>query len=174
MIEPGRPVSLGKAEDRADAEGLLHILRGCEKIRKRRYAGTTHVARQALWSFWELPRLPKPSIGAKYPLSYPWSPAARAAHEANPKAAKGGLVLEHLRPRNILIGELIQISKDLDADQLIGLLSDYLAAAVITKAEDDQLTHAGVGKAPLDKNDPDPWARYRTARLEPDTFKPLT
>jgi hypothetical protein len=38
---------------------------------------------------------------------------------------------------------------------------------------DDRITSAGVGNAPLDKNDPDPWARYRTAGLDPDTFQPL-
>ncbi|MGV0719042.1 hypothetical protein ABQE93_26945 [Mycolicibacterium sp. XJ662] len=173
MIEPGRPISLGPGEDDNDAEGLLAILRGCRTIRDRRYAGTTHVARQALWSFWELPRLPKPTKAGKYPLGYPWSPDARAALEANPKTLKGGLglVLEHVQPRNILIQNLIQRSEELDAGELIRYLDCNLAAAVITKAEDDRLTSAGVGKGPLDENDPDPWARYRTAGLNPETFK---
>ncbi len=115
MPEPGRPVSLGAVEDRADAEGLLGILRGCQPVREHRHSGTTHVARQALWSFWELPRLPRPPFGNRYPLAYPWSKAARASYVDNPKAPKGGrgLVLEHVRPRNILIGNMIEISAQL-------------------------------------------------------------
>jgi hypothetical protein len=82
-------------------QGLLEILRGCRAMRDRWHAGTAHVAREALWSFWERPRLPKPTSDGKYPLVYSWSAAARAAYEANPKAPKGGrgLVLAHLRPR---------------------------------------------------------------------------
>jgi hypothetical protein len=52
------------------------------------------------------------------------------------------------------------MSEPMGADELIGYLNRYLAAAVITKAEDDQLTSAGVGNGPLDQTDPDPWARY--------------
>lgn len=48
-----------------------------------------------------------------------------------------------------------------------------MAGAVITKAEDAALQAAGVGLGPLDQNDPDVWARYRTARLEPETYAPL-
>lgn len=101
MPEPGRPISLGADEDRMDAEGFLAVLRGCRPIRERRQAGTTHVARQGLWSFWELPRLPRPLVQGKYPVTYPWSLAARAVCKANPKAPKGGrgLILEHVRPR---------------------------------------------------------------------------
>lgn len=175
MPEPGRPQSLGPAEDQRDAEGVLAVLRGCRPVRERRHAGTTHVARQALWSFWELPRLPKPLIQGRYPAVYPWSAQARAAYQAKGKAPKGGrgLVLEHVRPRNILIGNLIEISDQLDVGELIGYLNRFLAAAVITKEEDLQLTNAGVSKAPLDRDDPDPWARYRTAGLELEMFDAL-
>lgn len=172
MPEPGRPISLGADEDRADAEGLLEVLRGCQPIRERRHAGTTHVARQALWSFWELPRLPRPLVQNKYPLAYPWSRAARASYVSNPKAPRGGrgLILEHVRPRNILIGNMIEISEHLTAGELIGYLNRFMAGAVITKEEDLLLTHAGVAYAPIDADDPDPWARYRTAGLDPETF----
>lgn len=108
----------------------------------RRHAGTTHVARQALWSFWQLPRLPRPLVQGKYPVIYPWSVATRAAYAANPKAPKGGrgLILEHLRPRNILIGLMIEESEQLTAGDLIRYLSRFLAGAVITKDEDLLLT----------------------------------
>lgn len=175
MPQPGRPISLGADEDRADAEGLLGVLCSCQPVRQRRHAGTTHVARQALWSFWELPRLPKPLLQNKYPLSYPWSTAARASYKEYRKAPKGGrgLVLEHVRPRNILIDNMVERSEQLTANDLIGYLNHFLAGAVITKEEDLLLTNAGVAYAPIDANDPDPWARYRTAGLDPESFKPV-
>ncbi len=57
--------------------------------------------------------------------------------------------------------------------ELIGYLNRYLAGAVITKEEDLLLTIAGVANAPLDADDPDPWARYKTAGLDPETFGPV-
>lgn len=56
------------------------------------------------------------------------------------------------------------------AADLIKYLETYMAGAVITKAEDKALAAAGVGLGPIDQNDPDVWARYRTASLEPETF----
>lgn len=56
---------------------------------------------------------------------------------------------------------------------LINYLETCMAGAVITKAEDDALQAAGVGLGPLDLNDPDVWARYRTASLEPESYAPL-
>ncbi|HZJ04413.1 MAG TPA: hypothetical protein VFD59_02960 [Nocardioidaceae bacterium] len=108
----------------------------------------------------------------KYPVTYPWSVAVRAAYKANPKAPKGGrgLILEHVRPRNILIGDMIERSDQLKVGELIGYLSRFLVGAVITKEEDLELTNAGVGNAPLDFDDLDPWARYRTAGIDPEKF----
>lgn len=105
-------------------------------------------------------------------MIYPWSVAALAAYAVNPKVPNGGrgLILEHLRPRNILIGLMIKGSEQLIVGDLIGYLSRFLAGAVITKDEDILLTIAGVGNAPLDIDDPDPWARYRTAGMDPETF----
>lgn len=171
-VDPGRLISKGAEDDFVDAEALLGVLTACEPVRERWTAGTTHVVRQAVWSFWEKPRLPRPLVASKYPKSFPWSPAARAVLEAHPKAPAGGrgLVLEHVRPLNILIDTMIVSSLSWDERKLIDYLDRFLAAAVITKAEDALLTTAGVGKSPLDQHDPDPWARYRTAGLDPDTF----
>jgi hypothetical protein len=78
-----------------------------------------------------------------------------------------------LRPLNILIANLIEMSEQMDTGEPIDYLNHNLAAAVITKEENDRLTNAGLGAAPLDQDHPDPWARYRTAGLDPETFKPL-
>jgi hypothetical protein len=156
-----------------DAQGLLGVLRACQRMRDRRRAGTTHVARQALTSFWEVPRLPRPLVNGKYPRVWPWSPAARGVLAANPRPPVGGLglVLEHVRPRNILIDSMILSAHRIEAGELIGYLNRSMAGAVITKAADALLTRAGVAFAPLDQNDGDPWARYRTAGIDPDTFE---
>lgn len=171
MTNPGRLISLGSEEDHIDADALLGALRECRKIRDRRRAGTTHVTRQALWSFWELPRLPRPIISNKYPRAYPWSPAARDIHQTTGQAS--GLVLEHVRPLNLLLDAMIHSSGTWTVLDLIQYLETFMAGAVITKAEDKALQGAGVGLGPLDQNDPDVWARYRTANLEPETFRPL-
>lgn len=47
-----------------------------------------------------------------------------------------------------------------------------MAGAVISKAEDKALQAAGVGFGPLDPSDTDVWARYRTAKIDPKTFRP--
>jgi hypothetical protein len=88
--EPGRLTSLGTDEDRIDAGSLLEVCRACEPVRDRRKAGTTNVVRQALWNMWELPRIPRPLMVNKYPPSYPWSPAARAAVQSTGAPLVGG------------------------------------------------------------------------------------
>jgi hypothetical protein len=65
---------------------------------------------------------------------------------------------------------MIFMSARMDGGELIGYLNRFMAGAVITKAEDARLTSHGVGKAPLDMNDPDPWARYRTAGIDVNAF----
>jgi hypothetical protein len=177
MIEPGRPLSLGKSEDVEDAAGLLFVLQGCRIMRIRRHAGTTHVARQALWSFWELPRLPRPLIQNKYPPAYPWSGDARAVYEAREVAPSGGrgLVLEHLMPQNLLLDDLIQRSNKLTIHRLVRELSTRLIGTVVTKDEDRMLTAAGLAfVAPPDADPIDLWARYRAAGLNIQGFKPLS
>lgn len=171
MTEPGRLISLGQDDDQIDAEALLGVLRECREVRDRRRAGTTHVSRQALWSFWELPRLPRPIISNKYPRPYPWSPAARDVYLTTGRTS--GLVLEHVRPLNILLDAMIRSSGAWTVLDLTNYLETFMAGAVITKHEDTALQEAGVGLGPLDQNDPDVWARYRTANLEPTTFRPL-
>lgn len=171
MTEPGRLIGLGQDEDLIDAQALLGVLRECREVRERRRAGTTHVTRQALWSFWELPRLPRPIISNKYPRPYPWSPGARDVYLTTGRTS--GLVLEHVRPLNILLDTMTFSAGGWTVVDLINYLETYMAGAVITKAEDDALQAAGVGLGPLDQNDPDVWARYRTTSLEPESYAPM-
>lgn len=141
-------------------------------MRDRRRADTTHVSRQALWSFWELPRLPRPILANKYPRPYPWSPNAREAFLKSGRTS--GLVLEHVRrPLNILLEAMIRSSPAWTVPDIVDYLRTFMAGAINTMAKDKALQAAGVGFGPLDQNDPDVWARYRTADLKPETFAPL-
>lgn len=177
MTEPGRPVSLGESEDIVDATALHAVLVACKAMRSRRNAGTSHVAREALWSFWERPRLPGPLVQSKYPRPYPWSPAARAlltTHGARPSGG-WGLILEHLTPRNVLTRDLIEHVDEIGVPQLIEVLSTRLVAAVVTREEDKALANAGVGiAAPVGADPADVWARYRAAGFDPELFAPAT
>lgn len=175
MTEPGRLLSLGVTVDRRDARGLLDVARGCARMRQHRLAGTTHVANQALWSFWELPRM-GPRVAGKYPKAWPWSPDARGRYHATAgrKPAGGwGLVYEHVRPRALIVADLIANARHLTVDDVVERLHSTLAGAVITRTEDQALLAAGVAKGGGDPHDPDVWVRYRIAGLDPQTYKPL-
>ena len=151
------------------------MARACERMRDRRLAGSTHVVSRALWNFWEMPRM-GPRVGTRYPMRWPWSPDARARYEVTGGAKPSGgwgLVHEHVRPRGLLVAELIERARQLTVDALIDHLNAVMAGAVITKDEDAALLAAGVARKPLIAEDPDIWARYRAAGLDPETFAPL-
>ena len=176
MVNPGRLTTVGTESDLADGGALLAILRVTGETRTRRTAGSMHIAREALWSFWERPRLPKPLVGNKYPVSYPWSPKARAVYQQHQGRPVGGfgLVLEHLTPRNLLIMDLWQRIEHLDEQELMQHLMTHLVGTIITKEEDAALTAAGVARSvPLDADPQDVWGRYRIAGLVPEDFAPI-
>lgn len=173
MPEPGRPISLGADEDRMDAEGLLAVLRGCHPVRELQTRRDHSRSQASTLELLGTAQAPQAAGTGQVPSDLSMVRfAARAAYAGNPKAPKGGrgLILEHLRPRNILIGNMMERSEQLTAGDLIGYLNRFLAGAVITKDEDLLLTNAGVGNAPLDIDDPDPWTRYRTVGIDPETF----
>ena len=68
-----------------------------------------------------------------------------------------GLVHEHVRPRGLLVAELIERARQLTVDALIDHLNAVMAGAVITKDEDAALLAAGVARKPLIAEDPDIW-----------------
>lgn len=175
----GRPLSLGPAEDLADAAGLVAVLRVVQDSLGRRPPSLpNHLAREALWDLWERPRLPEPLVGSKYPLSYPWSPDARSIYQAagGKRPPKGwGLVLEHLTPRSLLLRDLILRSEALTPGDVVEILRQGLAAAVVTKADDARLTKTGLAMSHPMGSDPekDPWCRYKAAGIDLSRFEPL-
>jgi hypothetical protein len=127
--------------------------------------------REAVWSYWELPRLPKPLIRGKYPTSVPWS---RAARERYRSGARGGLVIEHGIPMTLLLQRLLALPQ-LNADAARQLLAQARPHAVITEEENRALAAAGVatGEPAGGSESGDLFARYRHAGLEVDGFRSL-
>lgn len=174
-MKPGHLVSLGHDLDETDAQAVLAILGATSATADHRRAGSTHIARQAIWSLWELPRLPKPIIGGKYPRSYPWSAVARDLVLSGDRPSGGwGLVLEHVTPRNLLIAELWTLASRIDTEDLKNYLWRNLTATVVSKAEDALLVASGVDRSFPEGSDPDDlWSRYKHAGLDIEGFAPL-
>src|SRR5438270_2991492 len=177
--EPGRPRSLGQDQDLADATDLLAVLRA---VRAQNAAQVTRradrVAREALWWMWEQRRLPPLLIRSKYPRSYPWSSAARAAFaQLEDNGLSGGqlrgVIIEHLIPWGITVRKAVDDSRALDPAALVDLLSAHGAAAVLTVEEDKLLSKAGLANRMPDHWDgTDLWARARTAGISLSGFAP--
>lgn len=127
--------------------------------------------REAVWFYWELPRLPRPLVRQKYPTTVPWSPDARAAYHSNPRR-RGGLVIEHSEPMTLVLRRLLDAR--LDAERALAILDRPRAYAVITTEESRQLEAAGVGRAlPAGEAAGDALARYRAAGWDLTGFRPL-
>jgi hypothetical protein len=97
--------------------------------------------------------------GARKPNDFmPMSDAARLASIKD-------LRHEHVVPRNVITSYIT--AETLSVDELIAALDGYCLAAVITKAEDDQLSAAGLrDRMPKGwKWGDDPWARYKAAKI---------
>lgn len=170
--EPGRPLAL--TTDHDDAAAVLGVVQSVAVAGT--HIGQTarkKVVREAIWYLWEEPRLPRPRIGGKYPMAYPWSAAARDVARAEERPVGGwGLVIEHVHPiRNLVVHVLIE-AEFLTVNSLQSVLRSGLASAVITKDEDAQLTRARL--ATLDVPLDDPWLRYRMAGLAVGGFRPLS
>jgi hypothetical protein len=134
------------------------------------------VLREALWFFWEEPRLPRPRVASKYPMPYPWSRDARSVFENDAgKRPDGGwgLVIEHLYPREFLVGYLLDEGADRDAKAVAEMLSARLMAAIVTRDEDRQLPTRAQSARPWEEYAADPWLRYRAAGLPIATFAPI-
>ena len=123
--------------------------------------------REAVWFYWQQPRLEKGSVRGKYPRSVPWSPTARQAHARG----EGGLVIEHTEPMKVLLRELID-NPVADLPALADRLDLGLSCVVITHEESIELARSGVASSVVDDDD-DPYARYRVAGLDPGTFAPI-
>ena len=92
------------AQRRADVTLILAVVNATRTWEEQ--AGRTAPVkplRELLWTVWEQPRLPRPVYRGKYPLSVPWTPAARAAY-GDPTAR---LSIEHVTPAAVLVRRLL-------------------------------------------------------------------
>lgn len=173
---PGRPVSLGRETDLADAATVLAVLRAVTEAEKRgRSIGTGTILRSTVQSVWERPRLPRPLIAHRYPVTYPWSPAAREVYERGGTGLymRGELIFEHLFPVNALIGALRRRAGAHTPASVIGVLEARLCAAVITRAEDATLREAGLAAHTAIGYAIDPWGRYKAVGFPIADLAPL-
>jgi hypothetical protein len=170
-LASGSLATAASDRDIIDARCFLRLLRAHrEWERERKDSGNLKALREWLWFNWQVPRRAGPLLRSKYSKSWPWSAAARAAYEADPKRCR--VVVEHREPVNLVIRELIDRTPSEPAE-LVHLLNDRLACCVVTKDENDQITSAGFqNKMPLNSSD-DPWARYRASSIDPEQFSPL-
>ena len=119
----------------------------------------TKVLREAVWFFWQQPRLPRPLVASKYPEGALWSEdAARFALSGH--SSKGKLVIEHLEPMNRALWWLIDEAPTVQT--VIAMLPGRLACAVVTKEQSLALPDVG-----------SPDERYAAAGLDLTTFQPL-
>lgn len=128
--------------------------------------------REAVWFYWQEPRLPKPRVRGKYPKGFPWSAAARAAYEADGERAR--LVIEHAQPMRLLLRQILE-SPRLEVDAVSSQLWTGLACVILTPEEDQLITRAGLATRMPEgwQEGGDLWARHRAAGLDPEGFETL-
>jgi hypothetical protein len=166
--QPSRRNEKPTASQRAiDADLILACIRATadwERATRRRSA--VKPLRELIWYVWERPRLPGPLYRSTYPMSVPWTPAARAAYGQ----PKNRLVIEHVLPTAVLIRRLLD-KPPANRAALIRVLNrcEYV---VIAPSDNQRLVAAGVG-ADLAPDSTNPWDRYLVAGLDPATFEPI-
>jgi hypothetical protein len=161
----------------SEREVRLSFLRAQIEL-MRRYARETGSPQHARWLLkeviyraWEYPQIPQPRFD-KYSLWFDWSPRARARLDGYTPGAKRpdikGLRFEHLIPRGILAGELL----DKDRDDLGRFLDEHFKAVVITVDDDRELNRHGM-RARMPEGwelGQDPWVRYKAAGFNREDF----
>jgi hypothetical protein len=147
-------------QDEADAQLVLDVAVSLRRWREKTgKEPATKMLREAVWFFWQRPRLDRPLVASKYPRSAPWSEAAADAVLSG-VAGKDRLVIEHLTPMNRTLRWLIDDAPTLKA--VISELPARLACAVVTKEESAALPDEG-----------SPEERYAAAGLDLAAFRPL-
>lgn len=77
------------------------------------------------------------------------------------KNSQAQLIHEHVVPKKVLIGYLMEKTK-LSAQEIYKFLEKFCIGVVITKDEDQKINNEGLrSKMPNDWDYEDPWARYK-------------
>jgi hypothetical protein len=123
--------------------------------------------REWIWFTWQKPRLPRPLVRGKYPVSWLWSLAARDAYFGDPRGC--ALVVDHVEPIARVIRDLID-GVAWDGVSLATALHARLECRVITAQENSSLTGVGVASRSAAKPG---MSRYAAAAIPDDDFLPL-
>ncbi len=167
--------SFGDVQDRLDAAAIHKVFQGLQIIRSTS-GFTNKLARESIVKIWQEPRMPKMRYTHNKPLEYPWSPLARDLFFNGETV--GALVLEHVVPISHLCDDIFITLNEANCtdEKIYNLLiksHSPLSFTIITKAEDDVVTGAGLRSA-LSELDGE-WARYEQALgLKEEHFKAIT
>lgn len=176
MIVENQLNSFGEERDRLDAAAIHTVLRGLKTVRPHSTGFVNKLARESIVKIWQEPRMPELRYTHNKPLEFPWSPLARDLFFTGETV--GALVLEHVIPISHLRDEIFdKIDEEDCTDEVIYdlIIKSHtpLSFTVITKAEDNLLTSAGLRSA-LSELDGE-WARYSQALgLNKDDFRAVT
>jgi len=117
------------------------------------------ILREAVWFYWQAPRLRGKKVPPKYPRAVGWSEAA-ARLVASGEPRKGRLVIEHIEPMNRALRWLVEEAPEVD--EVIAQLPSRLRCVVVTKDESVSLPDDGT-----------PDERYAKAGLNLASFRAL-
>jgi hypothetical protein len=146
--------------DQADAELISHVAAGLRAWGESTgESPPSKILREAIWFFWQQPRLERPVVASKYPRTSPWSEeAARLALSG--ESTKGLLEIEHVEPLNRVSRWLLDEAPSVDT--IASELPKRVHSVIVTRAEAKLLPDAGT-----------PAERYLSAGLDLDEFRAL-
>lgn len=139
--------AVGPRSDLADAKLILDVAAGL-----RAWGDSTgqqppsKILREAVWFFWQQPRLERPVVASKYPRSSPWSE----------EAARLALSGESTKDRLWLLDEAPTV------DTIASELPKRVHSVIVTRDEAKRLPDAGT-----------PAERYARAGLDLAAFRAL-
>ncbi|HEX8102622.1 MAG TPA: hypothetical protein VF533_08430 [Solirubrobacteraceae bacterium] len=147
-------------DDEADAALIVGVAASLRSWAARTGAQPPlKILREAVWFFWQQPRLERPLVRPKYPRAVPWSrEAADVVLSGGPRS--GRLVIEHVEPLNRTLRWLIESERSVE--EVMTELPTRLECVVVTAEQSRGLPDAG-----------SPHDRYAAAGLDLSAFKPL-
>jgi hypothetical protein len=137
-------------------ELLVETVKYCQKVKKLGMPSScyTKALREPVHYLWER------RAGSKIKSAQFRSPAAKGL-----KFGKRELVYDHVVPFIILQGKLLSL-KEVTQDSVRQVLENFGTICLITKAEDDRLNKAGLGRS-MPTDEKDIWARYHAVGINP-------
>jgi hypothetical protein len=151
----------GVPRDAVDARLIMDVARALRAWQASSHRpAPTKVLREAVWFFWQRPRLEGPLVSGKYPRSARWSKEAATIALGGDGQTRDRLVIEHVAPMHRILRRLID--EQFEVVQVAEMLREGLEVVVVTREQSSALTDDGT-----------PEERYRRAGLDLARFRPL-